>query len=323
MPHPSLTSTRTWSWTGVPNLKANENCARKRLLENQSVPLLAQEKENKRRQWRTIQSNFLTICMTTTMAWIPLAVLRSPPSMTPRLILLLRTIPRDRSCCHQAVFHRRLHQRWIQLYYIRKCWYFELRFARSTPMPTNSEYLFQLRAKGNLTDENDVLNDTTLQTLSAMCPTGAFLLSCNYSMFNSSISFTRLSFVQDCIRLWNGRSYRKCPVGKIWPTFLAAMYPAQKGCYEVCTSYISAKQIDELASLNSARKTVPQIADPAALLHSRYDFQPAGVPSSKPSSTTATAHRSKFKPAMPSWFSLVIYISYDIRFVNAHLTFMH
>jgi hypothetical protein len=68
-------------------------------------------------------------------------------------------------------------------------------------MPTNSEFLFQLKAKENLTDENDVFNDTTLQTLSAMCPTGTFLLSCNYSMFNSSISFIRLSFFQDRIGL--------------------------------------------------------------------------------------------------------------------------
>lgn len=67
-------------------------------------------------------------------------------------------------------------------------------------MPTNSEYFFQLMAKENSTDENDVVNDTVLQILSAMCPTGAFLLSCNYSMFKSFIYFTRLSFVQECIR---------------------------------------------------------------------------------------------------------------------------
>lgn len=60
------------------------------------------------------------------------------------------------------------------------------------PMLTNSEHFFQLMAKQNSMDKNDVLNDTTLQILSAMCPTGAFLLSCNYSMFNSFISFTRL-----------------------------------------------------------------------------------------------------------------------------------
>jgi hypothetical protein len=75
------------------------------------------------------------------------------------------------------------------------------------------------------------------------------------------------------------------------------MYPAQKGCHEVCTSFISAKQIDGLANLNSGHNIVPQTPNAAALLHSRYDFQSSGVPSIKP---TASGHRSKFKPAMPS-----------------------
>jgi hypothetical protein len=83
----------------------------------------------------------------------------------------------------------------------------------------------------------------------------------------------------------------------MWTTFFAAMYPAQKGCHEVCTSFISAKQIDGLVNLNSARKIIRQIPDAAALLHSRYDFQSSGVPSFK---LTSSGHRSKFKPAMPS-----------------------
>lgn len=103
--------------------------------------------------------------------------------------------------------------------------------------------------------------------------------------------------------------------GKYGQPFLQLCIQHKRDTMRFALSYISANQINKLASLISARKTVPQIADPAALLHSRYDFQPAGVPSSKQSSTTASTHRSKFKPAMPSWFSFVIYIPHDIRFV--------